>query len=75
MNRYVFEDLIINPEVPGLEDLIGKEVYFCDIPLKCLKWANKDDNCKTGILKEICKDDMMLPFSVEIPNGMILRYS
>ena len=75
MNRYVFEDLIINPEVPGLEDLIGKEVYFCDIPLKCLKWANKDDNCKTGILKEICKDDMMLPFSVEIPNGMILRYA
>ena len=75
MNKYMFEDLIMNPEIPKLERLIGKEVYFCDIPLKCLKWANKDDNCKTGILKGIRKDDMMLPFLVEIPNGMILRYA
>ena len=75
MSEYVFEDLIMNPETPNLERLIGKEVYFCDIPLKCLKCANKDDNCKTGILKEIRKDDMMLPFLVEIPNGMILRYA
>lgn len=37
MNRYVFEDLVMNPETPGLEGLIGKEVYFCTVPLDCLK--------------------------------------
>ena len=65
MNKYVFEDLIINPETPGLEDLIGKEVYFCNMPFDCLRRANKD--YEIGILREIRKD-LICPFFVEVPN-------
>ena len=72
MNKYVFEYLIVNPETPGLEDLIGKEVYFCTIPLDCLKRANKD--YEIGILREIRKD-LICPFFVEVPNGIIINYA
>ena len=72
MNEYVFEDLIMTPETPGLEDLFGKEVYHGDTPLACLQQANK--GYEVGVFREIRKDGM-LPFSVEIPNGMILNYA
>ena len=72
MNNYVFEDLIVNPETPGLEDRIGKKVYFCTIPLDCLKRANKD--YEIGILREIRKD-LICPFFIEVPNGMIINYA
>ena len=72
MSEYTFENLIINPETPGLEDLIGKEVYFCTIPLDCLKHANKD--YEIGILREIRKD-LICPFFIELPNGMIVNYA
>ena len=39
MNKYVFEDLIMNPETPDLEGLIGKEVYSDNTPLACLQRA------------------------------------
>ena len=71
MNEYTFEDLIINPEIPGLEGLIGKEVYFNNIPLYCLNYAKC--NCKTGILKEIQKDSS-LPFWVDNRDGAIKSY-
>ena len=71
MNEYTFEDLIINPEIPGLEGLIGKEVYFNNIPLRCLEWANT--NCNTGILKEIRKD-CLCPFRVDNQDGAIKSY-
>lgn len=71
MNKYVFENLIINPETPGLEGLIGKEVYFCTVPLDCLKKANTD--YEIGILREIRKD-LICPFFVEVPNGMIINF-
>ena len=72
MNRYVFEDLVMNPEIPGLEGLIGKEVYFCNMPLDCLRRANID--YEIGILREIRKD-LLCPFFVEVPNGMIINYA
>lgn len=65
MDEYVFEDLIMNPETPNLERLIGKEVYFSNVPLCCIQWANT--NCEVGILKEIDKDDGF-PFRVETPH-------
>ena len=71
MNNYVFEDLIINPEDPDLERLIGKEVYFSYMPLYCIKLAN--ENYKVGILKEVHKEDPA-PFFVETPGGNILNY-
>ena len=72
MDEYTFENLIINPEVPGLEDLIGKEVYFNDMPINCIKHAN--GNYKVGILREIRKD-YSAPFIVETPGGCILSYA
>ena len=72
MNKYVFEDLIMNPETPGLEDFIGKEVYFNNIPHRCLEWANT--NCNTGILKEIRKD-CLCPFRVDNREGDIIGFA
>ena len=72
MNKYVFEDLIMNPETPDLEGLIGKEVYSDNTPLDCLRRANKD--YEIGILREIRKD-LICPFFVEVPNGMIINYA
>ena len=71
MNKYVFEDLIMNPETPDLEGLIGKEVYSDNTPLACLQRANKSYG--VGILREIRKDDYR-PFYVEYPNGMMLTF-
>ena len=72
MNNYVFEDLVMNPETSGLENLIGKEVYFCNMPLDCLRRASID--YEIGILREIRKD-LICPFFVEVPNGMIINYA
>lgn len=71
MTEYVFENLIMNPETPGLERLIEKKVYYGTAPLDCLKRANKD--YEVGILREIRKD-CLCPFLVEVPNGMIFNY-
>ena len=71
MTEYVFENLIMNPETPGLESLIEKKVYYGTAPLDCLKRANKD--YEVGILREIRKD-CLCPFLVEVPNGMIFNY-
>ena len=72
MDEYTFENLIINPETPGLADLIGKEVYCDNTPLACLQRANK--SYEVGVLREICKDDYR-PFYVKYPNGIILSYA
>ena len=72
MFEYVFEDLIMNPETPNLERLIGKEVYYSNTPLYCLNHAKC--NCKTGILKEIQKDSN-LPFWVDNRDGAIVNYA
>lgn len=72
MDEYTFENLIINPEAPGLEDLIGKEVYFNDIPIYCIKHAN--DNYMVGMLMGVHKGESV-PFYVETPGGCMLNYA
>ena len=72
MDEYTFKDLIIDPETSGLENLIGKEVYFCNMPLDCLRRASID--YEIGILREIRKD-LICPFFIEVPNGMIINYA
>lgn len=72
MSEYIFEDLVMNPENPGLESLIGKEVYYSNSPLSCLDYAKH--NCETGILKEIRKDSN-LPFLVDKRNGYTVSYA
>ena len=71
MDEYTFENLIINPETPGLENLIGKEVYFDDVPIYCIKWANED--YEVGILKDVRKDNPA-PFFVKTSSGCVLNY-
>ena len=72
MDEYTFESLIINPETPGLEDLIGKEVYFSDVPVYCIDRANKNYN--VGILREV-RENYAAPFFVETSNGCMLNYA
>ena len=72
MDEYTFESLIINPETPGLEDLIGKEVYFNDVPIYCIKQAN--ENYQVGILRDVRKD-YSAPFFVETSSGCMLNYA
>lgn len=72
MNEYTFENLIINPETPGLEDFIGKEVYFSDVPIYCIDRANKNYN--VGILREV-RENYAAPFFVETPDGCMLNYA
>ena len=71
MDEYTFKDLIIDPETPGLENLIGKEVYFDDVPIYCIKWANED--YEVGILKDVRRDNPA-PFFVETSSGCMLNY-
>lgn len=71
MDEYTFKDLIIDPEAPGLENLIGKEVYFDDVPTHCIKWANED--YEVGILKDVRKDNPA-PFFVKTSSGCVLNY-
>lgn len=72
MNEYTFENLIINPETPGLGDLIGKEVYFSDVPIYCIDRANKNYN--VGILREV-RENYAAPFFVETSDGCMLNYA
>ena len=70
MAKYVFEELIINSEDPSLENLIGKEVYYGDIPFYCLRSANED--CKVGILQSVHKNEAA-PFYVDTPMGCMVN--
>ena len=72
MAEYVFEELIINPKKPGLENLIGKEVYCNDVPLACLDHAN--EHRRAGILREVREDSTDYPFRVETPEGDVLGF-
>ena len=72
MDKYTFEDLIINPKIPNLESLIGKEVYCNDVPLACLDHANEHRGA--GILREVRRESTDYPFRVEIPEGGILGF-
>lgn len=71
MDEYTFKDLIIDPETSGLENLIGKEVYFDDVPIHCIKWANED--YEVGILKDVRKGNPA-PFFVKTSSGRRLYY-
>ena len=57
MAEYTFKNIIIDPTKEGIESLIGKEVYFHNIPSFCLDDANKELTGMSGVLVEIHKDD------------------
>ncbi len=72
MDEYTFKDLIIDPETPGLESIIGKEVYFSDVPIYCIDRANKNYNA--GILREV-RENYAVPFFIETSSGCMLNYA
>lgn len=72
MSEYTFADLIINPETPNLKSLIGKEVYFNDVPTFCIRNAN--DDYMVGILTSVHIWESA-PFYVETPGGLLLNYA
>ena len=41
--KYTYKDVIIDSEDPRLKGAIGKEVYYSNIPAKCIKYANDID--------------------------------
>lgn len=57
MSEYTYKNIIIDPTEEGIESLIGKEVYFHNIPSFCLDDANKKLTGMSGVLVEIRKDD------------------
>lgn len=71
MSEYTYTDLIVDPELPGVRNLIGKEVYYNSVPSRCVLLANK--GLGVGILKEIRKDEYF-PFYVETQNGDTVSY-
>lgn len=52
MVKYTWEDIIINPNDPRLENAIGKECYFSDYPNYIITQIN-EDNCSLSKLEEI----------------------
>ena len=56
MAEYTYEDIIMDPEDPRLEGVIGKECYFSDYPKKLLDSARNNSSgyldCLTNIIKE-----------------------
>lgn len=72
MDKYTYENLVINPEARGLEDIIGKEVYYNDTPIRCIDRAN--ENYPVGILKEIHKHSYY-PFCVETPTAGMVNFT
>ena len=50
-DKYTWENIIFNPETEEIKTFIGKECYFGDTPVECLKRANDDKNL--GVLEDI----------------------
>lgn len=55
MAEYTYEDIIMDPEDPRLENAIGKECYVSDFPKIALN--NARDNLITDRLKRIAKEE------------------
>ena len=68
MDSYTFDNIIIDPHKEGIENLIGKEVYFEAKPFLCLKAANEKLASNSGILVEVYKDSIN-PFCVKGKSG------
>ena len=71
-NEYTYDNIIMNPTQEGIESLIGKEVYYSDVPFYCISSAN--ENYKIGILREVRKNEAA-PFYIESSMGCTLNYA
>lgn len=48
--KYSWENLIFNPTTDEAKNAVGKEVYYSDVPLNCIDYANKDNTEFLGVL-------------------------
>lgn len=64
MSEYTYNNIIIDPHKEGIENLIGKEVYFHDNPSRCLEGANEKSTSILGTLEGIKETDHD-PFIIE----------
>lgn len=64
MDEYSYDSVIIDPNKEGIENLIGKEVYFHDNPSYCIMKANQKPTECLGVLVKIVKDSAN-PFRIE----------
>ena len=72
MTEYTFENLLLNPESPDLKSLVGKEVYYSNIPIICIRNANNDFSA--GILEYI-RECESYPFYVKTDIGSVINYA
>ncbi len=72
MAEYTFENLLLNPESPDLKSLVGKEVYYSNIPIICIRNANNDSSA--GIL-EYVRECESYPFYVKTDIGSVINYA
>ena len=66
MTEYTYEEVIINPTSEEAKNCLGKEVYYADNPLDCIKKAN--NNLGSKILRIIDKEEPF-PFLINSPNN------
>ena len=64
MTKYTHSNIIIDPTKEGIESLIGKEVYFSNIPSFCLDYANDNEYKNLGVLTGLKINDSH-PFVVK----------
>lgn len=68
MDKYIYDNILIDPSKEGIKNIIGKEVYFHNNPCLCLDAANENSTDNLGILIKICKDSIN-PFVIEKESG------
>ena len=71
MAEYTYEDIIMDPNDPRLENAIGKECYFADYPTKLLESARYNSSLYLDCLTNISKEKAC-PFSDKNRSGWAL---
>lgn len=64
MDRYTWNDLIINPNTEEAKNAVGKECYYANNPMGCLELANNDRKDMLFTLDHL-KEDCEYPFFSE----------
>ena len=71
MDKYTWDDIIINPNTEEAKNCIGKEVYYSDNPNLCLSYANNSNDNFCGIIREI-KTGVRNPFVLK---GSVIKWT
>ena len=65
-DKYTWENIIFNPKLDEVKNIIGKECYFGDSPADCLKNANEGESL--GILERV-NPESIYPFRKKDSNN------